>query len=60
MPMNFTGVLNGLLRIQNVDIITIDMGCKVNGYCSDMTRTFFVGNVPEYVKPVYNQMFLCG
>ena len=40
-------------KIQNVDIITIDMGCKINGYCSDMTRTIFVGQVPEYVKPVY-------
>lgn len=39
--------------IQDIDIITIDMGCKVNGYCSDMTRTFFVGEVPEYIKPVY-------
>ncbi len=36
------------------DIITIDMGCKVNGYCSDMTRTFFVGEVPEEVKPIYD------
>ena len=41
-------------KIQDVDIITIDMGCKVNGYCSDMTRTFFVGEVPEYIKPVYD------
>ena len=40
-------------QIQDVDIITIDMGCKVNGYCSDMTRTFFVGEVPDYIKPVY-------
>ena len=40
-------------QIQNVDIITIDMGCKVNGYCSDMTRTFFVGEIPENIKPVY-------
>ena len=40
-------------QIQNVDIITIDMGCKINGYCSDMTRTFFVGEVPEYAKNVY-------
>lgn len=40
-------------KIQNVDIITIDMGCKINGYCSDMTRTIFVGQVPEYVKSVY-------
>ena len=41
-------------KIQENDIITIDMGCKVNGYCSDMTRTFFVGSVPEYIKPVYD------
>ena len=41
-------------KIQEQDIITIDMGCKVNGYCSDMTRTFFVGSVPDYVKPVYD------
>lgn len=41
-------------KIQKQDIITIDMGCKVNGYCSDMTRTIFVGSVPEEVKPVYD------
>ncbi len=40
-------------KIQNVDIITIDMGCRINGYCSDMTRTFFVGEVPSHVKPIY-------
>ena len=41
-------------KIQKEDIITIDMGCKVNGYCSDMTRTIFVGKVPDYIKPVYD------
>ena len=41
-------------KIQEKDIITIDMGCKVNGYCSDMTRTFVVGEVPEEIKPVYD------
>ena len=41
-------------KIQEKDIITIDMGCKVNGYCSDMTRTFFVGEVLEEIKPVYD------
>ena len=41
-------------RIQKEDIITIDMGCKYKGYCSDMTRTFFVGKVPEHIKPVYD------
>ena len=41
-------------KIEEEDIITIDMGCKIDGYCSDMTRTIFVGSVPEYVKPVYD------
>ena len=41
-------------KIQAQDIITIDMGCKVNGYCSDMTRTIFVGEVPDEMKKVYD------
>ena len=41
-------------KIEDIDVITIDMGCKVNGYCSDMTRTIFVGEVLDYVKPVYD------
>ena len=41
-------------KIQEEDIITIDMGCKYNGYCSDMTRTFFVGSVPDEIKKVYD------
>ena len=41
-------------RIKSGDIITIDMGCKYNGYCSDMTRTIFVDYVDEYMKEVYD------
>ena len=41
-------------QIKDVDIITIDMGCKYNGYCSDMTRTVFVGEIPEEMKFVYD------
>ncbi len=41
-------------KIKKKDIITIDMGCKINGYCSDMTRTFFVGEIPEEIKKVYD------
>lgn len=41
-------------KIEQRDIITIDMGCKVNGYCSDMTRTFFVGTPTEEMKKVYD------
>ena len=25
--------------------VIVDMGCKFEGYCSDMTRTFFVGKI---------------
>lgn len=41
-------------KIKERDIITIDMGCKVNGYCSDMTRTFFIGEPTEEMKKVYD------
>jgi len=45
-------------QIESGDIITIDMGCKYKGYCSDMTRTIFVDYVPEEVRKVYE--VLCG
>ena len=40
-------------RREKGDPITIDMGCKYKGYCSDMTRTVFAGFVPEEIKPIY-------
>lgn len=32
----------------------IDMGCKVAGYCSDMTRTIFAGKIPEEIRKIYD------
>lgn len=40
--------------IEAGDPITIDMGCKYNGYCSDMTRTIFAGFIPPEAKKVYD------
>lgn len=34
--------------------ILIDMGCKYNGYSSDMTRMMFMGCILEEIKPIYN------
>ena len=33
--------------------ITMDFGCKVNGYCSDMTRTVALGQPTEEMEQVY-------
>lgn len=41
-------------KIRENDIVLMDFGCKYNGYCSDMTRTVFVGNISEEMKTVYN------
>lgn len=41
-------------EIKDGDFITIDMGCKFSGYCSDMTRTFASGNVEDYKRKIYN------
>ena len=41
-------------KVEKIDIITIDMGCKVKGYASDMTRTFFVGEVTKEQKYIYD------
>ncbi|MBQ2676945.1 MAG: aminopeptidase P family protein [Clostridia bacterium] len=40
--------------ISKGDFLTIDMGCKVNGYCSDMTRTVAVGYVTDEMRRVYD------
>jgi len=35
------------------DCITMDFGCTVGGYCSDMTRTVVLGKASEEVRAVY-------
>lgn len=41
-------------KIDLGDVVTLDFGCKYKGYCSDMTRTIFVGYIPEALKEVYD------
>lgn len=41
-------------EVRMADPILIDMGCKYEGYCSDMTRTIFMGCILEEIKPVYD------
>ncbi|MEC7880974.1 MAG: aminopeptidase P family protein [Chloroflexota bacterium] len=39
--------------IDNNEAITIDMGAKYKGYCSDLTRTIFIGDPNEKFKKIY-------
>ena len=41
-------------KVQNGDFITIDFGCKYNGYCSDTTRTVVVGEASPEQKRIYD------
>lgn len=44
----------GLDVIQPGQFVTMDFGCVVGGYCSDMTRTVAVGKPNEEMELVYN------
>ncbi len=44
-------------RIRKGDIVLMDFGFKVNGFCSDITRTICVGDKPtKYQKSVYKML----
>lgn len=38
------------------DFLTFDLGAKKNGYCSDITRTFVVGEVSDRHREIYDQV----
>ena len=41
-------------QLQNGEFITLDFGAKVDGYCSDMTRTVALGSVTDEMANVYD------
>ena len=45
--------------IEKGQFVTMDFGCVVGGYCSDMTRTVAVGQPTEEMELVYNTV-LCA
>jgi Xaa-Pro aminopeptidase len=34
-------------------LVTVDAGCVIDGYCSDCTRTFAVGEISERLQEIY-------
>ncbi len=43
----------GERKLQKGDMVVVDFGCMVNGYHSDMTRTFAIGNADEQCREIY-------
>lgn len=40
--------------IEEGTLVTVDMGCVVDGYCSDCTRTFAIGEISSQLMEVYD------
>jgi Xaa-Pro aminopeptidase len=45
--------LPGDRRIEVGETVVVDAGCRVNGYCSDCTRTFATGQLPAELAEAY-------
>lgn len=44
----------GRKKLEAGDFVTMDFGCKYEGYCSDMTRTVVIGKANDKQKEIYN------
>ena len=49
MRPTLTGI-PGANKIENNALLLFDLGCMVNGYASDMTRTVAVGQPDQFKK----------
>jgi Xaa-Pro dipeptidase len=39
--------------IAEKDVLLLDFGCRYQGFCSDTSRTFFIGDISEQEKNIY-------
>lgn len=44
----------GERKLQQGDFVVVDFGARVDGYCSDMTRTFAIGKPCDELIKIYN------
>ncbi len=36
------------------EVVVVDLGARYRGYCTDLTRTFFMGNATQEMMEIYN------
>lgn len=60
-PIVVTGVKSSMphgvpgdVEIRSGDFLTMDFGCRLDGYCSDMTRTVAIGSATAEMRTVYD------
>lgn len=41
-------------RLRRGDLFTLDFGCVLDGYCSDMTRTVGIGELSDRTREIYS------
>lgn len=46
--------LSGNTTLKKNDVILLDFGAKVDNYVADVSRTFFIGNIPDKWKELYS------
>lgn len=44
----------GRRKIEPGDVVVLDFGCRVNGYCSDITRTVVCGQPSQQLQQVFD------
>ena len=58
---NNTSVIHAIPRKKKFErgFVVLDFGSRVDGWCSDMTRTIFLGEANIYEKKLYNLVLNC-
>jgi len=47
-------------KLEPGDLLVIDWGARVNGYCSDLTRTFGIGKLDPELEKIYETVLLAN
>ena len=47
-------------KIKDGDIVSVDLGCKIDGWCGDSAYSNLVGNVSEEAKKVVKVIAICS
>jgi len=50
----FPHAVSGKSKIKQKSVLLVDFGAKRGGYCSDLTRTFFLGRITPRFRKVYS------